>query len=517
MKSFSYDLHAICPFAPSTLALNRIGSESNRAQRGSTLTMKTTILLALVSLLGAAHLRSQSADAPVDFDKARQLFEKRQGGASLTAEENAYLEKARAAHDAQTQKPGGSRDLPPQGQDGIDWEKAQKLHQRDNAGEKLTEEEKGYLAKAREAFAKRNGSQPPASSPSSNPSPGASADGIDWQKAQDLFRREQSGEKLSEADQKYLDHAKEVRSRGGNRGGGGGHPANQRKAPDSLKPLTDMTAEETYEGEDGGLYGKGSNEPPEALKKSADAALAQIKPLDAEGKPSESGKIALVSISMSNATQEFSFFKSIADKDSRKSDKLTIVDCAQGGQTMAAWSQPEGRPWPEAMNRLQRAEVSPQQVQVAWVKLANAGPSGSKTEHLATLEADTIKVLHLLKERFPNLRIAYLGSRIYAGYASTGLNPEPYAYEGGFAVRHLIQQQISGDESLALSKSPLLLWGPYLWAEGEKGRKFDDLKYTKEDFGGDGTHPSNSGREKVAKQLRKFFATSTLAKGWFAK
>ncbi len=337
---------------------------------------------------------------------------------------------------------------------------------------------------------------------------------IDWDKAKQLYQREQRGEKLNPEEQTYLNQAKAARKGGG---GGGGRPANQRKAPDTLKPLTDMTAADSYEGEDGGLYGKGSNEPPDALKKSAETAIAQIKPLDAAGQPSDSGKIALVSISMSNATQEFSVFKTIADKDTRKSDKLTIVDCAQGGQTMAAWAQPEGRPWPEAMNRLQRAEVSPQQVQVAWIKLANAGPSGSKTEHLATLEADTLKVLHLLKERFPNLRIAYLGSRIYAGYASTGLNPEPYAYEGAFAVRHLIRQQISGDESLALTKSPLLLWGPYLWADGEKGRKLDDLKYTKDDFGPDGTHPSNSGREKVAKLLLEFFATNPLAKGWFVK
>jgi len=335
---------------------------------------------------------------------------------------------------------------------------------------------------------------------------------IDWDKARQLYQREQRGEKLSPEERTYLSRAKEAR-----KGGGGGRPSNQRKAPASLTPLTDMTSSESYEGEDGGLYGKGSNTPPEPLKKSAEAALSLIKPLDTDGKPSDSGKIALVSISMSNATQEFSFFKGIADEDPRKSDKLTIVDCAQGGQTMASWAQPEGRPWPEAMNRLKIAEVSPQQVQLAWVKLANAGPSGSKTEHLATLEADTIKVLHLLKERFPNLRIAYLGSRIYAGYATTGLNPEPYAYEGAFAVRHLIQQQISGDESLALSKTPLLLWGPYLWADGEKGRKLDDLKYTRQDFGPDGTHPSNSGREKVAKQLLEFFATNPLAKSWFAK
>lgn len=472
--------------------------------------MKTTLLLALVSLLGAATLRSQSSDASVDFDKARQLFEKRQNGSTLTADEEAYIEKARAAHDAQMKKQGGGGDLPPQGQDGIDWERAQKLHQRDNGGEKLTEEEKAYLDKARAAFAKRNGGNPPPSSSPGTPS----SDGIDWQKAQDLFQREQRGENLSEADQRYLDHAKEVRRAGGGARGG---PTNQRKAPASLKPLTDMTADDKYEGEDGGLYGKGSNEPPEALQKSANDALAQIKPLDAEGKASESGKIVLVSISMSNATQEFSTFKTIADEDSRRSNKLTIVDCAQGGQTMAAWSQPEGRPWPEAMNRLQRADVTAKQVQVAWVKLANAGPSGSKTDHLAILEADTVKVLHLLKERFPNLRIAYLGSRIYAGYASTGLNPEPYAYEGAFAVRHLIQKQVAGDAELALDKSPLLLWGPYLWADGDKGRKFDDLKYLKDDFGGDGTHPSNSGREKVAKQLLEFFATSPLAKGWFAK
>lgn len=510
MKGFSYDLGTAAPRLPRIQTAPAVFKPA---------TMKTILLLALVSLLGATSLRSQSSDAPVDFEKARQLFEKRQNGGTLTADEEAFIEKAKAAHDAQMKKQGGGGDLPPQGQDGIDCEKAQKLHERDNAGEKLTEDEQAYLKKAREAFAKRNGGQPPPSSSNAGGSPGAGADGIDWRKAQDLFRREQGGEKLSPEDQKYLDHAKEVRQRGGNRPGGGGRggQANQRKAPESMKPLTDMTADDKYEGEDGGLYGKGSNEPPEALKKSADTALAQIKPLDAEGKPSDSGKIVLVSISMSNATQEFSFFKQIADKDSRKSDKLTIVDCAQGGQTMAAWAPPEGRPWGEAMNRLQRAEVTPQQVQVAWVKLANAGPNGSKEDHLARLEADTVKVLNNLKQRFPNLRIAYLASRTYAGYASTGLNPEPYAYEGAFAVRHLIQKQIAGDADLALDKSPLLLWGPYLWSEGEKGRKIDDLKYSKDDFGGDGTHPSNSGREKVAKQLLEFFATSPLAKGWFVR
>ena len=309
-----------------------------------------------------------------------------------------------------------------------------------------------------------------------------------------------------------LDKAKEARKKTNPRQSG-----NQRKAPETLKPLSDMTAEDRYEGEGGGLYGGGSNQPPEALQKAAQAALAQIQPLNAEGKPAADGRVVLVSISMSNATQEFSFFQRIADQDPRKSPKLTIVDCAQGGQARAEWAPPEARTWQEAKRRLEQAGVTPQQVQVAWVKLANKSPSGSMTEHLEKLEADTIKVLQNARAIFPNLRVAYLGSRIWAGNASGGLNPEPYAYEGAFAVRHLIQQQMKEDPALATDKAPLLVWGPYLWAEGEKGRKLDDLKWEKTDFSGDGVHPSESGREKVAKMLLEFFATDPLAKGWFLK
>lgn len=338
---------------------------------------------------------------------------------------------------------------------------------------------------------------------------------VDMAKARQLLQREQRGEKLTPQEQAYLDKAREARRSGG--AGKKASPGTQRPAPESLTPLCDMTAADRYEGEDGGLYGGGSNQPPEALRTAAEKVLAQIQPLDAEGRPAADGRAVLVSISMSNATQEFSVFKTLADADARKSAKLTIVDCAQGGQAMAQWVPPDGRPWQEAMQRIQRAGVTPAQVQVAWIKLANVSPSGSKTEHLARLEADTTAVLHLAKEKFPNLRIAYLGSRIWAGNASGALNPEPYAYEGAFAVRHLIQQQMAGDKTLDMETTPLLLWGPYLWANGTQGRKLDDLKWEKADFARDGVHPSGSGREKVARQLLDFFANDPLAKGWFTK
>lgn len=401
--------------------------------------MKPFVLLLIAILTCAGSLRAESNTKPVDFSKARELFERQKSGGTLTEDEKAYIERAKA--------------------------------------------ERG------------------------KPQPGArSAEGIDMQEAQALFRREQRGEKLTEDEQAYLNKAKEARKRGG---GIAVAPSGQRKAPESLKPLSDMNAEDRYEGEDGGLYGSGKNSPPESLAKTAASALGQIKPID--------GRIVLVSISMSNATMEFSTFKRIADADSRKSDKLTIVDCAQGGQAMAEWADPAGRPWQEAMQRIERAGVTPAQVQVAWVKLANKSPGGSMENHLTKLEADTTRVLQNAKAKFPNLRIAYLGSRIWSGNAKGGLNPEPYAYESAFGVRHLIQLQMKGEPALSEGKAPLLLWGPYLWAEGTKGRKLDGLKWEPQDFNIDGVHPSESGRKKVADQLLEFFANDPLAKSWFAK
>jgi hypothetical protein len=299
-------------------------------------------------------------------------------------------------------------------------------------------------------------------------------------------------------------------------------PANGKESV-GLKPLNEMSAADKYKGEDGGLYGEGRNEPPAAHRAAAKRATENIKPLDADGRPAADGKIGLVSISMSNATQEFSYFKQLADNDPARSPGVAIVDCAQGGQAMAQWVDPNARAWIEADRRLAAAGVSPNQIQVAWIKLANVSPSGDLAEHGRKLQRDTLAVLHNAKVRFPNLQIAYLGSRIYGGYATTKLNPEPYAYEGAFAVRWLIQDQIKGsadlnyDASKGPMTSPLLLWGPYFWADGTTPRKSDGLLWERKDLGGDGTHPSDSGREKVAKMLLEFFKTDPDAANWFTK
>ncbi len=337
-------------------------------------------------------------------------------------------------------------------------------------------------------------------------SPAHAAD-VDWAKARALHQRVQAGGELSAKDQASYDEAKRQRATGGGQGQQRPVPA-----PKGLVPLTELTA--AYKGQDGGLYGGGKNEPPAARAALAQKAIGEIKPLDRDGKPAADGKIVLLSIGMSNTTQEFSAFVQKANADPRKAAPVVIVDGAQGGKDATAWATAAAPPWAVAAQRLQAAGVSPAQVQAVWIKQALISPQTGFPAESDRLRTRLREIVALARDKYPNLRVAYLSSRIYAGYATTTLNPEPYAYESAFAVRGIIQEQARGE----LPAAPVLLWGPYLWANGETARKADALTYARADLTErDDTHPSASGREKVAKLLLDFFTTSPLAKPWFIK
>lgn len=223
-----------------------------------------------------------------------------------------------------------------------------------------------------------------------------------------------------------------------------------------------------------------------------------------------------LSIGMSNTTQEFSTFKPLADRDTLRDPRLVIVDGAQGGVTAADWSNPECACWTQVEQRLRQAGVTGAQVATAWIKLANRQPSEGWPAHAQQLRSDIISVIRQLPARFPNLRLAYLSSRIYAGYATSTLNPEPYAYQSGFSVRWTIEEQLRGGLSFdgPGRAAPWLGWGPYLWADGMKPRS-DGLFWACSDLSSDGTHPSASGREKVAQRLLEFVRSDSTAREWY--
>jgi hypothetical protein len=293
-----------------------------------------------------------------------------------------------------------------------------------------------------------------------------------------------------------------------------------------LKPLTEM-GKDDYKGSPGGLYPDGKNERPTPHEKAGIALAGKIEPLNGDGKSDPDGKIVLLSVGMSNTTQEFSMFRRLADADRENNPKVMLVDGAQGGMTAARIQDPDSKNggetfWKTVDDRLKRAGATRAQVQVVWIKEADAGPTAEFPKYPQTLQAELAKIVQLLPDRFPNIKQVYLSSRIYGGYATTRLNPEPYAYESGFAVKWLIEQQLKGDKSLNYDPdkgkvaAPWLSWGPYLWANGT-AKRADGLTYEESDFSNDGTHPSEAGRKKVAEQLLQFFKNDTTCKPWFVK
>jgi hypothetical protein len=171
--------------------------------------------------------------------------------------------------------------------------------------------------------------------------------------------------------------------------------------------------------------------------------------------------------------------------------------------------------------------VSEPQVQIAWVKVANAQPRISLPDLAADaylLTGQIGAIARALKVRYPHLQLVFLSNRTYGGYATTGLNPEPFAYESGFGVKWVIGAQIAqmaagtvdpraGDLDYT-GEAPWLGWGPDLWANGTVSRP-DGLFWARTDFRDDGTHPSSSGVEKVGALLLEFFKNSPFSPCWF--
>ncbi len=308
-----------------------------------------------------------------------------------------------------------------------------------------------------------------------------------------------------------------------------------------LTPLNEFAPGQVYLGTyPGGLYPGGSNEMPLGHRLIGLVQSQAMAPRLPSGAVGSGGRIVLMSIGMSNTTQEWcgaanvtlpcgptSFMTTAEPLDSINWGELTLVDGAKGGQTSSTWDAPTDPNYDRIRDTvLTPLGLSEAQVQAVWVKVANAGPTVSLPNSNADafqLKSQIAAIARTVRVRYPNVRLMFVSNRIYAGYATTTLNPEPYAYQSGFGVKWAIGAQIAqleggpadpatGDLSLAVA--PHLSWGPNLWGDGMTPRA-DGLVWACADFNTDGTHPAASGRGKVANLLLNFFSTSPLSADWF--
>jgi hypothetical protein len=276
-----------------------------------------------------------------------------------------------------------------------------------------------------------------------------------------------------------------------------------------MTPLIDLGTR-AYKGFQGGLYPNGSNVPPPDYASRGLDAASRIRPRDTNGAGSPTGRIVLLSIGMSNASLEFNGFRSLERQDAALAPQVVLVNGAEPGQDAEAIDTTSSPYWSFVDMQLARSGVTRLQVGAVWLKEAIADETEPFPADAQQLERDLDAIVSILTQRFPNLMIVYLASRTYGGYATIPLNPEPFAYESGFAVKLLVQNAI------AAPRRPWLAWGPYLWTDGLRGRS-DGLVWTCDDVGSDGTHPSPSGVDKVALLLHRFFTSDPTAAPWFTR
>lgn len=287
-----------------------------------------------------------------------------------------------------------------------------------------------------------------------------------------------------------------------------------------LIPLTDLGTG-SFGGSEGGLYPEGSNTPPPAWEASALSLANGIEPLDASGKPDPNGMYALLSIGVSITRTIWDELEPLEKSDPSVNPHLVLVNAAIDGTNAPDWTSLSSGAWLTVLNYyLPYQNVSPNQVVAVWVMMPHSDPNGTFPTDMTNQENNLISILQNLHTLFPNLKIAYLSSVHYGDYGPPTGYPEPYAYEFGFAVQTVIEDQMNGKAGLNWNPangpvvSPFLLWGPYLWANGMVPRS-DGLVWTCQDMSNDGLHPSTVGKNKEAALLSTFFKTDPTTTPWF--
>jgi len=291
-----------------------------------------------------------------------------------------------------------------------------------------------------------------------------------------------------------------------------------------LVPISDLGTNLYLGAEEGGLYANGSNVDDAGHDAYGQTAATAIVPLDANGNYSPTGKYVFVSIGLSVAQQPFWDFVAMANSDPSKNPHLVVVDGATGGATAALLASPTNNFWNAiTYDYLPNAGVTTNQVVAAWILDIDGGPSGTFPHDMVNLQSQLQEIAENLQSKFPNIKLAYYSSMNYTGYSdgAATLNPEPWAYESGFAVKNAIQDQIGGDPAMNFNPAlgpvlaPWVAWGPYYWANGMIPRS-DGLVWSCQDMYIDGTHPSDpAGRIKVSTELLNFLKTDDTASKWF--
>jgi len=283
-------------------------------------------------------------------------------------------------------------------------------------------------------------------------------------------------------------------------------------SPARVLPLNDL-GPGLYQGQMGGLYPRGLNMPPGDVRLAGLARAARIVPLDRQGHfAPEWGRIGLLELGTARTRVVAEQARQLIAADEGKSAVVVAVNGA-AGTSLHPLASDGDHAWSLLPQLVASAGLTNEQVQVAWLDATGALDALPFPDNAHELQTDLAAIAAHARQLFPSLKVVFVSSGAYGGYAGPG--PARDSYEAGFGVQALVAQQAgvaAGDAASA--PAPWMAWGPYLWADGGKARS-DGLTWSRGDFLADGLQLSPAGAGKVAQRLVDFLHHDALARSWY--
>jgi hypothetical protein len=262
-----------------------------------------------------------------------------------------------------------------------------------------------------------------------------------------------------------------------------------------LVPLDQLGPGTSYQGFSGGLYGNGSNQPPPSLLDAANVAAGQVVPRGIYGAPSNSGKVGVIAIGQSTTKQWFPYFQRLSA--GRLPGQFVLVNAGQDSVVAQNWAS-SPQPWSVADSLVAASRLSRYQVQVAIIDSARirSWNDGDLPSQVNAYSSNLARIVSIAKAHYPNLSLVYFLPFHDSEFVSPRrMLQEPFSYQLGFGIQHLVTTQGTG--------SPVLLWGPYIWAD-----------MADPSFYYDGIHFRPAGRAAMASLMWSFLQTDPVAARW---
>ena len=292
----------------------------------------------------------------------------------------------------------------------------------------------------------------------------------------------------------------------------------------SFVPLEDLGSS-MFMSYQGGQYPAGSNIRPSLQLSRALTQANAIVPLNLSGNIDQSnGKVVMIGVGASNPRAEFTAFKQLCDTFQCLNNKLKIINTCKGGTGIQKMNYDTAAYWSLAADTLLSYGLSSLQVQVIWIEQEHTGSTNTVfPSSPLQLVNEYKKLLEVILIKYPNVKIAYINSRAYAGYSDNTSGPglsHPRDYYNSWAIKWLIENQInnvSGFNYISPNINiPFVDWATNSWANGNIPKQDGFFWDCVNDFGAaDGLHLSTIGEKKVGLRLFNYFSKDTTSKIWF--